>query len=500
MSKVYKIHPAVGIARLGNHETAFFIGPEKPGAAGVEIAADGSESPVTRYKDGGKIKRQAARFRVYEYETDGSGGLKLVGEVKGDQVKIEWRVNLVNRKAALDHSPDPGHPAKPRNVRAPYGSVARNKLIIRDKQPQVAAGKNQPGVKFVGQFLDKDVYLGELRTDPVGRLLVLGGRGNSEGIPLNPGAPIPPLDEFANNDGWHDDVADGPVTATLTFRGQTPIQVHQPAWVVVAPPDYAPGIGGLVTLYEVATQAAIEGGMLKADPKPSFRRHIKPVIERAAGLRWVHNWSRWNSLLPLDWNALSDPGAGSADLRKTVGNRIKSPGLRNYVMPDFLRLYFDQWIAGNFLSDRNDPDTPPPEPAALDLAALDACIGANFFPGIEASITLRDKDIYGEPYRLNHAVTAKVYPGCLSEIMALPWQADFIECDSGQWWPSQRPDIAMLNKNNVPGSQKPWAAPLGGTDHQGMVDHWKQLGFILADQAGGQTVFVEVDRDSGFPR
>ncbi len=29
--KTIKIHPAIGIARLGNSPTTFFIGPEKPG-------------------------------------------------------------------------------------------------------------------------------------------------------------------------------------------------------------------------------------------------------------------------------------------------------------------------------------------------------------------------------------------------------------------------------------------------------------------------------------
>jgi hypothetical protein len=105
----------VGIARVGNHPTAFFVGPETPGAPGVEIAGDGTESPVTRYKADGLIKRQAARFRVYEYETEGSS-LRLIGEVNGRDVKIEWRVDLVNRKAALDHAPSEGHPAGPRNM------------------------------------------------------------------------------------------------------------------------------------------------------------------------------------------------------------------------------------------------------------------------------------------------------------------------------------------------------------------------------------------------
>jgi len=33
---IYKIHPAIGVARVGNSPTAFFIGPEKPGMPDVE--------------------------------------------------------------------------------------------------------------------------------------------------------------------------------------------------------------------------------------------------------------------------------------------------------------------------------------------------------------------------------------------------------------------------------------------------------------------------------
>ena len=141
-----------------------------------------------------------------------------------------------------------------------------------------------------------------------------------------------------------------------------------------------------------------------------------------------------------------------------------------------------------------------PVPDQLDRAALDACVGNNFFPGIEASINLRDKDIYAQPLRLDPTNAGKVYPGCLSEIMAVPWQADFRDCDGGQWWPSQRPDIAMTDGNKIPGSQANWEDPIPEGDHQGMVDHVLQLGFIVAAQAGGQRVFVEADRDPQFPR
>ena len=381
------------------------------------------------------------------------------------------------------------------------GVADRRRLIIRDTRPRTITGVNQSGVVIEGKFLVEPVLLGELQTDSAGRLMLLGGHGRSFGVPEAPGGPIPPLQEFANNDGWCDDVSDGPVTATLTFPGQMPFTVHQPAWVIVGPPDYAPNVGGgIVTLYDVAMQAAIESGLLTADPKPSFQRDIKPILERAVSLRWSHNFSRWNAFVPLDLPTLADPGPGSAAKRNALGTRIKSPGLRDFIMPGFLKTYMDQWIAGNFVSDLNAPAPTLSEAEALDRAALGACVGGNFFPGIEASITLQDKDVYVEPFRLNHAATAKVFPGCLSEIMALPWQADFMECDQGVWWPSQRPDIAMLNAVEIPGSQAEWANPLQITDHQGMVDHWNHLGFIVPTQAGGQTVFVEADRDPEFPR
>jgi L-Lysine epsilon oxidase N-terminal/L-lysine epsilon oxidase C-terminal domain len=491
MATVYKIHPAIGIARVGDHPSAFFVGPEAPDAAGVEIAANGSETPVTRYKDGGKIKRQAARFRVFRFQQDDSGNLALVGEVTADEAKIEWKVDLCNRKAALNSTIDPQHPSRPRNT----GVADRNSLIIRNPQPVTISGKNQPAKEFNGRFLGKPVFLGELRTDAKGRLLVLGGRGNSESVP--PGAD---LLHFANNDKWHDDASDGPVSAVVTLPGQEPVVVHHPSWVTVAPPDFAPGVQAIVTLYDVAFQAAIDKGALKADDKPSFRRHIKPLIERAAALRWVNNFSRWKDLASADMNVLASTDAANTQARNKVAQRLRNPGLSRFAIPGFMQDYITKWAAGDFISDLNSTDPAAPIPDQLDRAALDACVGNNFFPGIEASINLRDKDIYARPFRLDHTNLGKVFPGCLTEIMAVPWQADFIECDDGVWWPSQRPDIAMTKADAIPGSQVEWADPIGVVDHQGMVDHALQLGFVVPQQVGGQTVMIEQDRDPQFPR
>lgn len=55
----------------------------------MEIDASGVETPLASYKKGGLVKRQAARFRVFAYEQDMAGTLRLVGEV-GPDVQVEW--------------------------------------------------------------------------------------------------------------------------------------------------------------------------------------------------------------------------------------------------------------------------------------------------------------------------------------------------------------------------------------------------------------------------
>src|SRR5262249_52063108 len=161
-------HPAIGIARLGNHPSAFFIGPESTGSLGVEIGTHGTESPIARYKDDGRIKRQAARFRIFKFSQNDAGGLELIGEGTAVEAKIEWKVDLCNRKGALDHPSAPRHPADARNMDV----TDRKTLVIRNSQPVTISGKDQAAKEFNGQFLGEAVYLGELRTDSKGRLLV----------------------------------------------------------------------------------------------------------------------------------------------------------------------------------------------------------------------------------------------------------------------------------------------------------------------------------------
>jgi len=116
-STVFRVHPAIGIGRIGDSED-FYIAPvtaagtlEPNGLMGGLPVKPGSEdTPITaddfRDKDG-NVKRQAARFRLYAYPPGvsgtyptGKGTLVTVGStVDGKKVAdIVWTVHLANKK------------------------------------------------------------------------------------------------------------------------------------------------------------------------------------------------------------------------------------------------------------------------------------------------------------------------------------------------------------------------------------------------------------------
>jgi hypothetical protein len=83
-----KIHPGLGIARVGNSPDEFFIAPETPGQL---------PHPQGGFKDKkGRIKRQAARFRVYAYNAQG----EAIAELTAENADIHWTVQLANKKAS----------------------------------------------------------------------------------------------------------------------------------------------------------------------------------------------------------------------------------------------------------------------------------------------------------------------------------------------------------------------------------------------------------------
>jgi L-lysine epsilon oxidase-like protein len=599
----YKVHPAIGIARLGDAST-YFIGPESPGFPPAGAKPGGSVPP---YKDGGRIKPQAARFRVFEY-VDRGGKYEVSREVdltQGDVDFVSWSVLLANRKASFfnfnglagfdrktsgrrnskDAPPRIKHKGPRKNLEINPGErsisgISKGPVHFTSKDP---AKERWPDPKPVPEI----TTLGRLYTDDAGRLIVLGGSGVTGRRPA-PGSND--ISDYANNDGWFDDVSDGPVTALIGIGGQSiPVE---PAWVICAPPDFAPSITGVVTLYDVlydigARELALPSdestyvtgelkrlGALSADFKankgkmlttfqPDFDTEIYPILLRAVNMQFVFGPAvGHHSFFGATWAMLASKDAASKAIREAVLGYLRPPdgaaapaaGTRS--MPKLLgdepyRLktgaydkrarvtltitqyeIMKRWAAGAFVASGGapaPPKAPPPiTPEGLDRAALENCVGAGMYPGIEASWQIRYPSIYKEPFRINPAARSPylgdkpgtIVAGHFTRQMALPWQADFLMCKlehepSGPyagdwgWWPSQRPDAVYASKKDFTDGKPsvPWhRSTKGGVvgtwssgstpDYEEMLANWTRFGFIV-DLGGG--AFVEQEREPDIP-
>ena len=324
----FKIHPAIGIARLGNAKHEFYLSPEQPGQLPIDANPDGTakrkqngkEKPVRHFKvadNPGLLKRQGARFRVFSYSDDDQDGSEIKrGQIldfdngQGIVVDIEWTVHLANKKASWYefrqkegmHGYASTHPLRNATI---TNREERRQLII-DPGPQTVSFQEEekrnrhfkkgynPG--YLQNFPPENIQpnpietLGELKAtcqDDCFRLVVLGGFGNSGSVKR------PVIKQYANNDGWFDDVSDGPVTARITYaylKGtlwniakykdqilaengtvnqaitvdgkKIPIvtkqkTVHHPAWVVVGFPGYVPEILDMITMNELIYDVSV---------------------------------------------------------------------------------------------------------------------------------------------------------------------------------------------------------------------------------------------------
>lgn len=460
----FKIFSPIGIARVGNSPEEFFVGPERVGE---------TISPPGGFKDvQGRMKRQAARFRIFGYDAQGN----LVQEVTSKDADIHWAVHLANKKAAWKRFEglDPNAPL--RNAK-----VKDRKSLIIEPRPRSLNGPNQIAHFDTGQFLGKKVPLGEIRTDAEGRLLVLGGFGHS----FSPtGATI---HTFANNDGWHDDVSDGPVTATVRLNGAVAPVIADPAWVIVGPPDFAAGIDASTTLYDTLLQNAVDKLGLKLPAQPSFTNDIYPLLKRTLLLRWVSTTAGSHH----DVLASVVPPPGLDAVRTAIFQRLRSPydgsgGDMPMIWSDteeqneaLTKVQYDmmrKWSDGDFINDWKGAPAPTGiTPEGMTRAALEACVGGALFPGIECGWLLRDVYPFSEPFRLDHA---NLEAGDITKQMSVPWQADFFACQVAEdfaWWPSQRPDDVFPDAG---GPQSLWTRDLV-KDGADMVEHWHQLGVVV---------------------
>ena len=270
--KSIRIHPGIGIARLGDSDE-FFIGPEAPDVV-VNPGGRGGPGPGGgSYRDSKlRLKRQAQRFRVYGYDAAG----KVVAELTSDSVKsMRWRVHVRNMKAA-NYAFQGAFLFDPDQLRNPTiqpgkKPTERDKLIIDAGVRTISSGQagpvvlkgdvftdvgtvKLPGVLRYEGFTPKDpsqdvdvkyeaakgVELGQLRLDSKHRLLFVAAPGKSECVttprialsnpsmfhnpPNGPdGGKNALTNQFAyfNIPGWWDDTCGGEIDVTVTLKDGT---------------------------------------------------------------------------------------------------------------------------------------------------------------------------------------------------------------------------------------------------------------------------------------
>jgi hypothetical protein len=465
---------------------------------------------------------------VFQCDRTDDGALRSATEVDATSgATVVWTVHLANRKGAAPNFAKPGGGRR----NGATGDDAADADLIIDPGPRQCAGVSAPPVSFeTGAFMNTPVVLGDIRTDAQGRLVVCGGNGISDSVPAQPN-PGRPIQGFADSDGWYDDVADGPVAAVVTLSDGREVR-PETAWVIVGPPDFAPEIRNLVTLYDVAFDVAVSQGALARPAKPSFTHHIQPILERAVGYQWVnrfavggHSGNRPGNFA-FDWPRLADPANPPAEaavvlerLRDATQNPVPDPAEPNarlwmprlhdenndeHVLPVTASQYtfLKQWADGDFIGDLNAP--PPVEllPDALDRMALQGCSGGAFFPGIEAGSIMKDPVTYRAPFRLN---ANRFKPGEITAGNALPWQADFHACawEASSfigWWPAQRPDHVRPEAN--PSVFMDWDRGITGVMDNGdrdMIDGWSRLGIVRRRITSAGELLVETERDPTLP-
>ncbi|HEX7192948.1 MAG TPA: LodA/GoxA family CTQ-dependent oxidase, partial [Thermoanaerobaculia bacterium] len=329
----YQIHPAVGVARLGNSPDSFYLEPQTIGGLPIECDAggnpvmhDGQPVFVRRFKDErGRIKRQGAQFGIYAYDSaDPSDPGREISLDDPTIESIEWTVHLANKKGAWYendelvgdvmlagatnanyyekdswHNWNVSDPATrfprrqwiidpgPRKVSRPGEKVA----FSRDNIPPGYTKGGFPKIYHDDPRVPYEINtLGDLLMDRQGRLVVLGGFGRAGGTEA--------IVTYTGQDTWFDDISDGPVTCRLKLKGRSePIVLK--AWALVGSPKYAPELRNISTLDDVMFDVGVRfmnlvpemyrNGGFNPAYRSNYERDVQPIFDRIADYIWVAN-------------------------------------------------------------------------------------------------------------------------------------------------------------------------------------------------------------------
>lgn len=430
------IYPPIGVMRVGNSKDEYFFGP-------LVDNPEPQTDPYAYRDKTGALKRQAAQFRIYGFNAAG----KAVKELTAENSNITWHSHLSNQKSswyqfniALDI---PEAADSPPSLLRNIDVKDRNSLLIDGGAKSISGTNIKDGPFFEGEFLSKKVYLGEMHTDEKGRLIMLGGHGKSENI--NGDIAI----TFANNEGWYDDISDGPVTAEVEYNGNK--LIVDPAWVICAPPDYAPMQKSVRTMWDLMRDVAVKSKMLVRPTRPSFTKDILPIFQRMTDLQWVNagfagafGFGGQFNYTTNEWiKRLGNPSSAYMEMRRTISNNFRrfdvtgaeAPQLWPWLYGDAISIpstgsvrqhatlsnlqleFLDQWVKGDFDADYVDmtgcPHTPKApsiddlpiteQPDMLTKAAMEFCLADAFHPGCEMTWPMRSSGMYMAPFRIKHA-------------------------------------------------------------------------------------------------
>lgn len=302
----YRIHPSIGVARVGD-SPEYYLAPETAGGLPTVYSSAATNLDAFRDKDG-KLLKQGVRFKVFRYDDVHPDGVEV--RPGQDGVKyIRWFVYPANKKASWfqfqqqtgsaqgpypsDSTPhleapyafvndkgydannaanpykgsgptDPGAPSNPLRYNLSLGTSAdpatindenRRKLILDPGYKVVSMQTPQrqdftlspSDYPFLSTLVPNPISsLGSIEVDADGNLIFLPGDGNSGTTSTAGGIRIT---HYANNEGWFDDTCDGPVQAQVVMDVGGDYDTET-AWVVAGPPAYAPQILNQVTMYD----------------------------------------------------------------------------------------------------------------------------------------------------------------------------------------------------------------------------------------------------------
>lgn len=336
----FHVFPAIGIARVGDSESDYYIAPE---ATGEPVP------PAGGFRDkAGKLKPQAARFGVWaRVVADGVIGWHQITVEHGD---FNWNVVVANTKTtnpvfgvapnplrntylqgkypgklALGATTTPGKvdlaaklpvmdlPAQAVQGTATFAAPLHGKQVetsplhlaalkvtysLNTFQSENAFKNTAVSLAAAGAYASGPgqeiavltLHLASAKLEASGKLLVIGGRGRC----LPAWSTIPSLPLLFDNFLCADEVGDGPVTVALTLNavgaamlglqaGSFPVA---PAWVVVAPPSFSRIVPPLVSGIDLIENRLATMNVLLADV-PSFARDIAPILNAAYESCWA---------------------------------------------------------------------------------------------------------------------------------------------------------------------------------------------------------------------